>query len=122
MSEFQQIPVRRQGPNLDETGEPDWIDSMLADLGVDGGNVNTDVELPQQNGGFVDQDFPPCQESAFHGETPMRKIPLDWRRAEAVHGASPGDSIFAPYGIDPMDIKQGVIGDCWFLASIACVA
>lgn len=79
--------------------------------------------------GFVDLDFPPSETSLYRPETlqqkgdnsaplPTTTSPIQWRRAsEFMDG--PFD-IFAD-GIDPGDIRQGALGNCWFLCAIAAL-
>jgi calpain-15 len=82
---------------------------------------------------FVDLEFPPAIPSLYkinnndnnnndpNGEHAMMKIakktPVEWKR--------PCDIFDGPYsvidGIDPNDIRQGALGDCWFLCAIAAL-
>lgn len=65
---------------------------------------------------FIDVDFLPVRKSLF-GEKESDKC-VQWRRA----------STFMKYpklftdGIDIDDVIQGELGNCWFLASITCIA
>lgn len=71
---------------------------------------------------FVDPSFPP-DDSSIYDKTNMSKYPLDevavWKRPSEFMRGRP--RLFE-YGIDPNDIRQGVLGDCWFLAAISSLA
>ena len=70
---------------------------------------------------FIDPSFPP-EDSSIHNKLKTPKFPLAkrpvWKR--------PSEFMKNPQlfnkGIDPNDINQGLLGDCWFLASIASLA
>eukprot|EP00746_Dinoflagellata_sp_MGD_P007856 gnl/MRDRNA2_/MRDRNA2_115630_c0_seq1.p1 gnl/MRDRNA2_/MRDRNA2_115630_c0~~gnl/MRDRNA2_/MRDRNA2_115630_c0_seq1.p1 ORF type:complete len:560 (-),score=116.37 gnl/MRDRNA2_/MRDRNA2_115630_c0_seq1:95-1684(-) len=69
------------------------------------------------DGMFVDSEFPPNGDSLgpCQGVTPDM---VTWIRAPDL---TPGnDELFA--NIEPNDIAQGALGDCWFLAGIAALA
>lgn len=78
---------------------------------------------------FIDKDFPPtlmslvkANVSASDGEladpSVSKGLAVEWRR--------PSDFMEGEYqvfeaGIEPNDIKQGQLGDCWFLCAIAAL-
>lgn len=67
---------------------------------------------------YVDKEFPPDARSLG----PALPRNLQWRRAhEAV--AVPGELADVFTGcIEPSDIRQGTLGDCWLMSAIAAVA
>ena len=70
---------------------------------------------------FIDPSFPPDMTSIYDKNTdatfPLQEKPV-WKR--------PHEFMHSPQlyvgGIDPNDINQGALGNCWFLASIASVS
>lgn len=70
---------------------------------------------------FTDPSFPPNDDSIYDKETepeyPLQQKPV-WKRP---HEFMRDPKLFDD-GIDPNDINQGALGNCWFLASIASVA
>jgi calpain-15 len=70
---------------------------------------------------FLDPSFPPDDTSIYSQETcpeyPLQEKPV-WKRP---HEFMRKPQLFVG-GIDPNDINQGALGNCWFLASIASVA
>jgi len=81
------------------------------------------------DGKFVDQQFPPNNNSIFASPNPAADHVQDvqshagpgqvrWIRASQLVGA--GGKLFN--NVHPNDIAQGVLGDCWFLAALAGLA
>ncbi|KAK3283109.1 hypothetical protein CYMTET_9187 [Cymbomonas tetramitiformis] len=69
---------------------------------------------------FVDTSFGPNDTTLGKGLV-ERCTSLQWRRAhEILPSAQPGQGLF--HGIDPTDIAQGQLGDCWLLSSISSLA
>lgn len=70
---------------------------------------------------FLDPSFPPTDTSIYDKETdpeyPLQQKPI-WKRPSEF---MKNPQLFCD-GIDPNDINQGALGNCWFLASIASVA
>jgi len=70
---------------------------------------------------FLDPSFPPTDTSLYDKETdpeyPLSQKPV-WKRP---HEFMKNPQLFCD-GIDPNDINQGALGNCWFLAAIASVA
>ncbi|KAK2145002.1 hypothetical protein LSH36_711g00022 [Paralvinella palmiformis] len=66
---------------------------------------------------WEDPDFPPCDESMYFENRPPCGDVV-WRR--------PGDICDNPQmfveGASRMDVMQGVLGDCWLLAAVSCLA
>ena len=99
MSDFmQQIPF--------DVMEPDAIFEKLDEFGLDH---------------FLDPSFPPDDTSIYDKETepkyPLQEKPVWKRPTEFME-----DPKLFNDNIDPNDINQGALGNCWFLASIASVA
>lgn len=73
---------------------------------------------------FTDPKFPPKFESLW-GFGEKNTIPIDyfrkieWKRPEQVFKGS--YNVFQG-DIDPNDVKQGVLGDCYFLAAVSAIA
>ena len=99
MSDFmQQIPF--------DVMEPEAIFEKLDEFGLDH---------------FLDPSFPPDDTSIYDKETepkyPLQQKPVWKRPTEFME-----DPKLFNESIDPNDINQGALGNCWFLASIASVA
>lgn len=71
---------------------------------------------------FVDPAFPP-DESSIYDKTNEPNYPLDevavWKRPCEFMKTRP---VLFKDSIDPNDIKQGALGNCWFLAAISSLA
>jgi calpain-15 len=71
---------------------------------------------------FIDPSFPPM-DSSIYDITNIKEYPLDevpvWKRP---HQFMHGRPKLIEDDIDPNDIRQGALGDCWFLASMASLA
>lgn len=71
---------------------------------------------------FVDPCFPPLDRSIYDvtsgEEYPLSERPV-WKRPHEYMNGAP--QLFED-DIDPNDIRQGALGNCWFLASIASLA
>ncbi|CUI14920.1 calpain-like cysteine peptidase, putative [Bodo saltans] len=73
---------------------------------------------------FVDVAFPPLQASLYRSGVDTRAIAeTAWKRPTDYLPASEHNriSLFCN-GVDPNDIDQGQLGDCWLLCSIAALA
>ena len=77
---------------------------------------------------FVDKDFPAADESLIDPNDEIDDLmelgPVTWRRIRDIPALVDQNGelhIFQGY-IEPSDIKQGQIGDCYFLSSIAALA
>mmetsp|Transcript_35994 Transcript_35994/g.93636 ORF Transcript_35994/g.93636 Transcript_35994/m.93636 type:complete len:736 (+) Transcript_35994:1006-3213(+) len=72
---------------------------------------------------FEDPDFPATERSLFgDSEKPEDHIPADdikWLRPEEF---CPGEPQVFIEGVDPGDVIQGRLGDCWFLGALSTVA
>lgn len=70
---------------------------------------------------FIDAHFPPKDISIYNPlkqEYPYKKI-VHWRRPKDFMKSTP--KVFHE-DIHPNDIKQGFLGNCWFLCAVACLA
>eukprot|EP00051_Salpingoeca_urceolata_P026064 m.475737 g.475737 ORF g.475737 m.475737 type:complete len:816 (+) comp20398_c0_seq15:196-2643(+) len=76
--------------------------------------------LEKENQKFVDLEFPPCDGSLWEPDSDFKNNPvLSWRRAAEVFGDS--TQLFVD-GVNPGDIKQGRLGDCWLMCALASLA
>ena len=78
---------------------------------------------------YSDKSFPPNNESLGNFEAGGKGKKIIWRRAhEIVENIPPRNRCdrSAPQlfedGIEPEDIAQGQLGDCWLLSAIACLS
>ncbi|XP_039769875.1 calpain-3 isoform X3 [Ornithorhynchus anatinus] len=69
----------------------------------------------EKKGLYLDPDFPPDETSLFYSQ----KFPIQfvWKRPPEICE----NPRFIIGGANRMDICQGDLGDCWFLAAIACL-
>eukprot|EP01043_Picozoa_sp_COSAG02_P041727 COSAG02_NODE_3483_length_6667_cov_3.667174_4_plen_682_part_00 len=88
------------------------------------------AQLLRTNGtAFMDPSFPHTDESLFGSDSTRGEFlagvqGVEWRRASdigAVSGQSSSTVVFAD-DIDPDDVVQGKVGDCYFLAAVASLA
>lgn len=77
----------------------------------------------KQNGvaNFIDPQFPPRDSSIYD------HINDEYPYANVVHWRRPKEFLQQPIqlfdeGVDPNDIKQGALADCWILSAAACLA
>jgi hypothetical protein len=85
------------------------------------GNVDTIVAHCKELGGsqtFIDPEFPPIISSLYSSEKAPGKE-LVWRRPTSFLKGKPYH-VFND--IEPCDILQGSLGDCWFLCALASMA
>jgi hypothetical protein len=63
--------------------------------------------------GFIDAEFPPNEKALVSRKTSDAKPKVvQWRRAREFLGA---EAAMFSGGIEPGDIQQGELGDCWFV-------
>ena len=77
---------------------------------------------------FVDVNFPPTFKSIFGADggckpgepDPLRNVKLTWLRAGEIFGED-NFKVF-DQTIEPNDIKQGLLGNCWLMCALSCLA
>ncbi|XP_041430775.1 calpain-3 isoform X5 [Xenopus laevis] len=88
-------------------------------LPIIGGRDKTFEELRkkclQRNFFFQDREFPPNESSLFYSQN--FPIKFEWKRPPEICE----NPQFILGGANRTDICQGDLGDCWFLAAIACL-
>ncbi|XP_058123078.1 calpain-A-like [Anopheles ziemanni] len=75
-------------------------------------------ELPIEKELFEDPDFPANTSSLYRSKGDSGKEELEWKRPKEIM-ANPK---FVVDGFSRFDVRQGGLGDCWFLASCASLA
>lgn len=127
--------VREEPLSLEDQGEhlaeyeqsQDKIDDLMEKLIKIPFEIMDEDELEQEirrlgYDNFVDPCFPPNDRSIYDvnsgEEYPLSERPV-WKRPHEYMNGLP--QLFENE-IDPNDIRQGALGNCWFLASIAALA
>lgn len=90
------------------------------------GNSYTDVLLACKRSGrkFTDPEFAPLLTSLYIDMEDLKekdKTPVTWKRPEEFFSSTAKPTLFAGR-IDPSDIQQGRLGDCWFLGALSVIA
>lgn len=84
--------------------------------------------LSANNINFVDWEFMPVDTSLFSTmvDTSNFDTVIHWRRPEEFMITDESRGLRKPTvfydTIDPSDLKQGVLGDCWFMSALATIA
>ena len=87
-------------------------------------------KLKEANEMFTDTDFP-AKHKSIQGTSKdlsrmddIKRFSSEWKRARDFSSAkvSGNEPELFKGGIDPNDIKQGMLGDCYFVASLATLA
>lgn len=76
-------------------------------------------QVPEALGIFVDPYFSPNDRSVFLGSDKKLSTAVHWRRPKSFFKGN--YSVFLD-NIEPNDIKQGQLGDCWFMCALASLA
>ncbi|CAG9310137.1 unnamed protein product [Blepharisma stoltei] len=76
-------------------------------------------QVPAELGIFIDPYFSPCDRSIFLGSDKKLSTAVQWRRPKSFFKGN--YSVFLD-DIEPNDIKQGQLGDCWFMCALASLA
>jgi len=71
-----------------------------------------------QNRKFEDKDFPPTEASLFPKRKDGLRAVTSWKRMDEFGAEA---ELFKD-GVDAGDVKQGALGDCWFLSSLCVLA
>ena len=75
---------------------------------------------------FSDDVFPHTSTEIFAfsdaDETYSEFIPETFRRAKDVFTSEKGYSLFGKNGITPQDMRQGAIGNCWFISAASALS
>lgn len=66
---------------------------------------------------FEDKSFLPNDASLYFSSVPPYRI--NWKRPEKV--SAPYKPNFVVDGYETTDVRQGALGDCWFVAAMACI-
>ncbi|EGD72049.1 hypothetical protein PTSG_00065 [Salpingoeca rosetta] len=71
---------------------------------------------------FIDTEFLPAESQIFTEDSEYRDpdTPIVWRRASEFFAGKDYD-VFVK-GVEPADIKQGRLGDCWLMCALASIA
>ena len=89
---------------------------------------NIQQQLIQHNINFVDPEFVPNDESIYsdYVDTTNFDSLVHWRRPkdfmEVDYDADLKEPAVFYDAIDPTDIRQGCLGDCWFISSLSTLA
>jgi len=68
---------------------------------------------------YVDKEFPASNSSLYSGSNPLPYKEVVWRRPEEFFDGKP----YQLYeGIEPTDINQGALGNCWFCCAVSALA
>lgn len=92
---------------------------LEATSGLDFERAPVEVLSQTTKGGFVDLAFPPRDRTSVYGRDD-RGPQLLWLRGPQIFG-QPSVPVVSGT-IEPNDIKQGQLGDCWLMCALAAVA
>ena len=90
------------------------------DFGADSLTIKQIGEIcGRESVNFVDVEFPPLHNAVHEDGDPAPQKALSWRRPAEFMNA--GYDVFVE-SIEPDDIRQGSLGDCWFMCSLSAIA
>lgn len=75
--------------------------------------------IPEEIGHFMDPHFYPLDSSVYQGAEKHLDTPIHWRRPQDFFK---GQWDVFTGSIEPNDIHQGKLGDCWFMCALASLA
>jgi len=117
------ICVKAADDYIDWDGDSDWDDDGIKDEapmisceepGVDEQNFFAAMRQPVDDDGYYcDSDFPP------HMALGMRNDNIEWKRPHEISDNPVMYDTSGEGGASQLDICQGSLGDCWFLAALA---
>jgi hypothetical protein len=83
-------------------------------------NLNELSSGYDSNNLFEDPEFPASRSSIFHFNPPRGLNPdnVEWKRPNEISS----NPEFIVDGIDPRDLDQGALGNCWFIAGAIAVS
>eukprot|EP01137_Pigoraptor_chileana_P012762 Opistho-2@4440 len=100
-------------------------ESMVAELAdmlrARGGTFRDPDFTPTDKSLFMDPSRPAKFHPEFLTDTNGKRVPIEWKRPSEFGDPTAVARVFSE-GIDPDDIHQGILGDCYFLAAIAACA
>ena len=86
-------------------------------------------KLREEKMTFIDIEFPPVESSIYSSNElsrPFANENITWKRPKDFMKIDENEGFFAPEifnkKIEPNDIKQGQLGDCWFMCALASLA
>mmetsp|Transcript_10338 Transcript_10338/g.10351 ORF Transcript_10338/g.10351 Transcript_10338/m.10351 type:complete len:303 (+) Transcript_10338:235-1143(+) len=88
---------------------------------------NIRQKLREHNMNFVDIEFPPVESSIYPpSEGKPYNFPIVWKRPQEFMVVDQSKGLLPPQvfdkQIEPNDIKQGMLGDCWLMCSLGSLA
>ena len=79
-------------------------------------------KLKESGTNFVDVEFPPVESSIYPATEGKPFGEIVWKRPKDFMDAKDGPMEVFDKKIEPNDIKQGQLGDCWFMCALASLA
>ncbi len=98
-----------------------WDSGTIVDV-IDEKRIKAydDLHVP---GEFIDADFPPEMKSIGKpGDPCYPKVKVQWLLASHLAGFKDEAKLSLFEHVEPSDVMQGALGDCWLMAALAAVA